>query len=692
MQAPNTGELSANAAAVRDAPSNGAHVHAVTRRARSPLARPYVLAVVAAGCVVLAASISELWTMSLPVQWWALAALTLISGWAVLKIPGVPVNFSISDVFTLTTAVVFGPSAGTVMVAVDSLVISMRLSRAGLPLERLLFNAAAPPAAMWLSARMFFRSSGIRPLDEQPLGLEVVGPWLLVFAGLYFVLNTFAIAVAVALHQRRSAVAIWLGHFQNLWFTFIGGALGAAFVVFALQLGTYGLVVLSLPLLLAMILHFAYRNATGRVEDQLRHLAEVNRLHLSTIEALAHAIDAKDGVTHDHIRRVQNRAVALAARIGVDDPLQIRAIEAAALLHDVGKIAIPEYILNKPGKLTPVEFERMKSHARIGAEILSEVEFPYPVVPIVLHHHENWDGTGYPDGLKGTDIPIGARILAVVDCFDALTSDRPYRRALSVRETFAIIDARSGTMYDPAIVNAFREMCESEEPATGPLDAEPAAGISLPEAIAGPPAPTQAALKCDEIHIAVQLAAAVSRAAEDACPWGALADALCELPDVTTVSVFVESESGDLVPYRISGRHAWALKQLAIPVGERMTGWVAATGQPMLNADAALDLFDVAAESLHSAAAIPGPGPGGARAVIAMYSPRPDAFLPLHRRLVEETVAVVAFHETTARARAELLHDRRSPHPNAQPRLRVVPSDGARRETASERPRSQRVV
>ena len=261
-----------------------------------------------------------------------------------------------------------------------------------------------------------------------------------VLAGIYFFLNTFAVAIAVALHQRGNVIPIWRSHFQNLWFTFFGGGLGASFVVSALQLGTYGIVALSVPVLLAAILHFAYRNATGRVQDQLHHLAQVNRQHLSTIEALAHAIDAKDGVTHDHIRRVQSWAIALARRIGVNDELQLKAIEAAALLHDVGKIAVPEYILNKPGRLTAAEFDRMKSHAESEPRFCPEVDFPYPVVPIVRHHHESWDGTGYPDGLKGSDIPIGARILAVVDCFDALTSDRPYRRALSVRETFEIID------------------------------------------------------------------------------------------------------------------------------------------------------------------------------------------------------------------------------------------------------------
>ena len=679
--------MTQNSAADRDAFRDTAQgdvtrVHS-TAHVVSAFARPYVLTVLGAGCVVLVLSMRELLTMDLPVQWWALVAITLISGSAVLKIPGISVNFSISDVFTLTSAVVFGPAAGTVMVAIDSLVISARLLRKGLTLERVLFNAAAPPAAMWLSARTFFSWSGIQPLYAHTLGLDVVGPWLLVFAGLYFFLNTSAIAVAVALHQRGNVVAIWRGHFQNLWFTFIGGALGAAFVVFALPLGTYGLVLMSLPVLLAVILHFAYRNATGRIEDRMRHLEDVNRLHLSTIEALAHAIDAKDGVTHDHIRRVQTRAVALAARLDVTDPLQIRAIEAAALLHDVGKIAIPEHILNKPGKLTPAEYERMKSHVRVGAEILSAVDFPYPVIPIVLHHHENWDGSGYPDGLRGTDIPIGARILSVVDCFDALMSDRPYRRALSLRETFDIINARTGSMYDPAVVAAFRDMCELAEESNDAPDEATLEAPAVPE-----PTGSDNVLRppmCDEIHIAVQLGAAISHASEEACPWGVLADALCEQPDVDTVVLFVVSDMNDqLVPYRVSGKYGWNLRQLAISIGERMSGWVAAVGQPMLNGDAALDLFDVAAHSLRCAAAIPVTGPGGARAVVTLYSSRHDVFLPIHKRLVEEASAVVAYQETTMRARAEILDHRSAP---AQPRLRAVPSDSSSSAQDTSRPR-----
>ena len=611
-------------------------------------ARPYVAGVLLAGCVVLSRSLADFSAVLPPVEWWMLVLFTLVSGSAVLKIPSVPVNFSISDVFTLTSAVVFGPAAGTLTVAIDSLAISARLARTGLPVERVLFNAAAPPIAMWISSSAFFYATGFDPLFARPRGIDHVGPWLLLFAGLYFLLNTFAIAVAIALHDRQSAVAIWRAHCQNLWLSFIGGALGAGFVVFAMQLGTYAVAFLSVPLLLALILHFAYRHATGRVSDQLHHLAEVNRAHLSTIEALAHAIDAKDAVTHGHIRRVQASAVALAARVGLEDPLETRAIEAAALLHDIGKLAIPEHILSKPGKLTHAEFERMKTHARVGAEILSEVDFPYPVVPIVRHHHENWDGTGYPDGLKGLAIPIGARILSVVDCFDALTSKRPYRRALSPSEAFAIIESRRGIMYDPAIVDAFRDVWTSAT-LTGSSPVEERLQLSAPAA-SGAPQDDPARITDHEIRLAVDLGAALARVSEDASPWKELTETLRQLPGVDTAAFFVVDQEQDrLVAAHAAGRHAAIVSELSMAVGERMSGWVAATGRPMINADAGLDLFETKGCFLRSAIAVPCTGPGGERTVLTLYSTRDEAFSPAHQRLLAAAASFV--HAATCQPR-----------------------------------------
>ena len=173
------------------------------------------------------------------------------------------------------------------------------------------------------------------------------------------------------------------------------------------------------------------------------------------IAALTRAMSGRDGSTHEHAERVQRCALALAAEAGIRDEQMLDAIETAALLHDIGKLGIPDRLLHKPGPLTTAEYEQVKEHAVVGADILSAIPFGGPLALIVRHHHENWDGSGYPDGLQGYDIPVGARVLSIVDCYDALTSDRPYRRALSHGSAIAMIHERSGSIYDPDMVDAF---------------------------------------------------------------------------------------------------------------------------------------------------------------------------------------------------------------------------------------------
>ena len=226
------------------------------------------------------------------------------------------------------------------------------------------------------------------------------------------------------------------------------------------------------PILL--ISYLSLRSSLARAEDAHRQAKAVNRVYLSTVETLATAIDSKDQVRPHHIGRVQDLASSLARALGIEGEAELKAIEAAVLLHDMGKLSVPEFILNKPGKLTPAEFERVKHHVTVAAQILSQIDFPYPVVPVVRHHHEHWDGTGYPDGLAGEAIPIGARIMAVVDCYDALTSHRPYRPALSGDEALQIIVDRRGTVYDPRVVNAFIEVIPKFAPAGQPDTASPA--------------------------------------------------------------------------------------------------------------------------------------------------------------------------------------------------------------------------
>ena len=173
------------------------------------------------------------------------------------------------------------------------------------------------------------------------------------------------------------------------------------------------------------------------------------------LDALGRILALRDPDTAEHALRVQHLAVAVAEETCAGDEFLIAAVHAAAPLHDIGKLAIPDDLLNKPGPLSHEEYELVKRHAATGADILDGLEFGGPLARIVRHHHENWDGSGYPDGLHGASIPIGARILAVVDCYDALTSLRPYREPLSHTAAVDMIVERRGTMYDPAILDAF---------------------------------------------------------------------------------------------------------------------------------------------------------------------------------------------------------------------------------------------
>jgi putative nucleotidyltransferase with HDIG domain len=353
------------------------------------------------------------------------------------------------------------------------------------------------------------------------------------------------------------------------------------------------LIVFALIVPIPLILYAAFKHAMGRIEDQFTHLEHVNRMHLATVEALATAIEAKDGVTHDHIRRVQQYAVRLAQAIGVNDVATIKAIEAAALLHDTGKLAVPEHILNKPGKLTPAEFEKMKRHVDVGADILSGIEFPFPVVPIVRCHHEAWDGSGYPRGVRGTDIPIGARVLSVVDCFDALTSDRPYRRALSDEAAINILMARRGTMYDPDVVDAFVQMCREREARSVPEPevARPTAQIN--ETAAREPSATVATVidRDDQEETATSSAASANPDREALRDLSLLVTAVlrCDLPGATC-AFYLATDEDTLVVCHAVGRLAPALRGFTIAVNTGLSGWVAAHRETIINSDAQLDL------------------------------------------------------------------------------------------------------
>lgn len=553
----------------------------------------FVVTVVITGSLAILSGLHDVIRHPVPIQALILLGLTLLSGSATLRIPSIPVSFSISDTFTMTAALLFGPSVGTLIVAADALAISGRLARRKLSPRRAIFNATAPPLAMWLAAHLFFALAHVGPLRVTPIGVWQLLPPFALFVSTYFLCNTGLIALAVSFETQQSVTRIWREHFLGLWVSFLGGGLVAALLVLLVYHRESDLQALLILVPLPLILHAMFRDSMRHAEERIEHLDKVNHLYQSTIEALAMAIDAKDQVTHGHIRRVQRFSARLAAALKVTDERELKALQAASLLHDTGKLAIPEHILNKPDKLTTGEFERMKTHAAIGADILSSIEFPFPVVPIVRHHHENWDGSGYPDGLQGDRIPFGARILAVIDCFDALTSDRPYRRRLSDADALKILRERRGSMYDPAVVDAFvaahAEGAFRDETSTSDAMGAVAHTTSDSHVDAEP----RNAPFVTQTYVALfTLASALAQTNDP----DAICDAICryfdsDVPFSSSCVMFSYSEAGNSLVVRHScGAHASVLRRLTIPFGERLTGWVAANRMPIFNSDAALDL------------------------------------------------------------------------------------------------------
>jgi putative nucleotidyltransferase with HDIG domain len=533
----------------------------------------YILTVSALGLLVIGHCISTLIQNPVDLQWIALAGLALFTGWRTIRIPSISARLSVSETFVFASVLLFGTCAGTITGALEILIAvsGIRWKKAIDP-QRALFNVSTGALSVWAAGTAFYLTAGIKPLSVEPTELHTLVIPLAVLSSTHFLINSWLIAIALSHQRRESAVTIWRTNFAGLSINYYAGAsLAALFVSYTRTIDFFALSVI-VPLLI--VSYLAFKSSLARIEDATKNVEEVKSLYLSTIETLATAIDAKDQVTHGHIRRVQQLALALARELGVRDANQLQALEASALLHDTGKLAIPEHILNKPGKLTAGEFEKMKEHASVGAEILSSIQFPYPVVPIVRHHHENWDGTGYPDRLKGIEIPVGARILAVVDCFDALTSDRPYRPRMSDKDAVSILVQRRGTMYDPLVVDTF---VANLQRLTSEITPEPAS--------VAPPT-SRRLLKSPQPHLQAPVRAVSGRL--DAV----LETALRRTGAVLGVIFAVDRENDRLISVAASISSGPLRETLTIPMGYGVSGWVATSGTAMLNADPSLDFRD----------------------------------------------------------------------------------------------------
>ena len=642
--------------------------------------RSYVLGVTIAGMVAIVASFLEMLAVQVSYEWFILAALTVISGSATVKLPSIPASLSVSETFVFTSVLLFGPAAGTLTVALDGLIISFWLNKKRKEAHRVLFNMAAPALSVWVASQIFFSISGLVPLSIRPASVPDFLLPLLVFTVLYFGLNSWLITFAVALETGARPLQIWRDHFLWLSLNFFCGASVAALLTGRKVDLTY----LGAILPLLFVLYMTYRTSMARVEDANKHLQQVNTLYLSTIETLAMAIDAKDQVTHGHIRRVQAYANGLAKALGVREPATLHAVEAASLLHDMGKLAIPEHILNKPGRLTPSEFEKMKLHAGIGADILSAIQFPYPVVPIVRHHHENWNGTGYPDGISGTDIPIGARILSVVDCFDALTSDRPYRPALSDEEAVEILLERRGSMYDPLLVDTFVRVHKSigsdvatTEPTPQVISAI-AKGIAAVQTVASPIVATaNANANADHSERLLIFSSLLMNVPGQVGSVDIAEFGWYHLRQMIPVSVLglyrYEQASDELAAVALVGSSGVIPYEQRTALGHGLSGWVASTRQPIFNSDARLDFGQATVGSygeLKSALSIPLVFEDQLTGVLTLYSEQSNVYTDQHLKLLSILGPKIAYAVSRAQLydleRATLLWDKDTGLPNSR--------------------------
>jgi putative nucleotidyltransferase with HDIG domain len=560
----------------------------------TPALLAYIVFVLATGAAIIVYNATLIQISSLSVYAILLAALTISSDRIVIKMPGRPASVSVSELFIFASILLFGPAVPILTVAIGGLWVS--LTQKNRRLYRALFNIAEPAISVWAAAYVFFAVAGVAPGSRLSTGMPLIVPATIAMAGVFFALNSGLSAVALALENATSVYQVWRGH---AWYLAINYYAAASLATLLVSSGTrinFGAVGLVAPLL--ALSYVAYREASSRIDEAQRHVADVEHLYRAAIETLAIAVDAKDQVTHGHIRRVQRHTLAVAAALGVTDARELKAIEAGALLHDIGKLAVPDYVLNKPGTLTSAEFETMKKHASMGARILTAVEFPYPVVPIVRHHHERWDGGGYPDGLVGAEIPLGARILAVVDCFDALTSDRPYRGRLTDAQAAEILEARRGTFYDPVVVQKFVQLIP-ELRRSDALSGEAAdMHASLVAGLAGAtkgrfpdvPAPEPALLPSAVHPIAQELIDehVVQAGGADACLFS------------------FDASQGSLVVAHATPRIRHATVSLRIPVASGVSGWVAANRNAIRFAEASLDLGELANTlSLKSCASVP---------------------------------------------------------------------------------------
>ena len=629
-------------------------------------AKIYIAATVLLGLAVLiGASLHP--HFSEPVKFGCYLLIAVFASTLKVGLPGIEGTMSVQILFVLLCIMQLSQLETLAIGCASALVQTLWKPKSRPGFVKLVFNLAMTTNAI---ASTYF----VYHWAAAPLGNSV--PLLLVVAACtYFLSNTIPVAIVISLSEERPLGKIWKETFFWSFPYYLAGAAVIGLIHLANRFLGWQSAVLVLPVM--YWLYRSYHLYLGRldeekkrveiekkqVEIEKRHVEQVSDLHMRTIEALALAIDAKDHTTHRHLHRVRTYALAVAKEMELSDQ-ESDALRAAALLHDIGKLAVPDHIISKPGRLTPEEFEKMKIHPVVGAEILEKVAFPYPVASIVRAHHEKWDGTGYPDGLKGEEIPLCARILSAVDCLDAMASDRQYRNALPLEAAMSKVVEQSGTSFDPKVVDilqrrylelekiAQESLASAQEPKiSGDYKVErglrPAVGFELSTN-------RRRGVETDflssiasarhEAHTLFELSQDLGNSLSLDETMSLVAVRLRKLVPYDSFVAFVR-KGNLLVPEFVSGDNFRLLSSLRIPLGEGLCGWVASNMKPIINGNPGVEpgyMPGNTVNELRSALVVPLESVSGPVGVLALYRTEQDAFTSDHLRVLQVITSKVA--------------------------------------------------
>jgi diguanylate cyclase (GGDEF)-like protein/putative nucleotidyltransferase with HDIG domain len=630
-------------------------------------AKIFIAITTAAGVAVWVAAFLH-WQSADPVKFACYLAIAVLAATMKVRLPGIESTMSVHFLFVLLGVLELSLPETLAIGCAAALVQSLWKTQDRPEGVKVLFNVVSMTAPAVLITYVTYQSAETLFRHKAPL-------LLLVTALTYFFTNTIPVAIVIALCGRISVRKIWSEtFFWSLPYYLVGAAVVGIIHRVNHSVGwENGLMILPIMYLI----YRSYHLYLGRLEDEKtrveveaaqveterRHVEEVSALHLRTIEGLILAIEAKDHTTHSHLRRVGTYAVEIGKELNLG-AAELDALRAASLLHDIGKLAVPDHTINKPGRLTPEEFEKMKIHPVVGTEILDRVAFPYPVAPIVRAHHEKWNGEGYPDGLKGEEIPIGARILAAVDCLDALASDRQYRRALPLDEAMKHVAREAGTSFDPNVVailgRRYLELEQMVAKASGDSGSgslsigrnverglQPGAGFEFNSGGGGSTDfLTSIALAGQEAHTLFELSQDLGSSLRLDETLSLVGLRLGKMVPYDSIAVFIRRDDL-LVPEFVSGDDSQLLGALAIPMGKGLCGWVAQNSRPIVNGNPAVE-YGLADESngttqLRSALAVPLEGVSGPVGVLAVYQTAADAFTNDHLRILQVITGKVAY-------------------------------------------------